>query len=102
MEGAIGILSTQRPFPALLLAAPPDMPRLVNLRPREFEERTWASANPQWSREHKQSPYDGSAGYLNKWEHAFVRWAEGEEKLTFDYLTDFDLDRDLHVLDGYD
>ncbi len=102
MACSIGVLSTQRPFPPLLLAPPPDMPRLVNLRPRGFEERTWASADPNWSRSHRQSPYDGSAGYLNKWEHAFVRWAEGEEKLAFDYLSDHDLDRDPAVLDGYD
>ncbi|HEY0300547.1 MAG TPA: N,N-dimethylformamidase beta subunit family domain-containing protein, partial [Rhizomicrobium sp.] len=102
MQGAIGVLSTMRPFPPLLLAAPPDMPRLVNLRPRDFEERTWAGAEPAWSRRHRQSPYDGSAGFLNKWEHAFVRWAEGEEKLAFDYLTDFDLDQDPQALDGYD
>ncbi|HEY0106602.1 MAG TPA: N,N-dimethylformamidase beta subunit family domain-containing protein [Rhizomicrobium sp.] len=101
MEGAIGVLSTQRPFPPLLLAPPPDMPRLVNLRPRGFEERSWASADPGWSRAHRQSPYDGSAGYLNKWEHAFTRWAEGEEKRVFDYLTDYDLDRDPAALDGY-
>jgi hypothetical protein len=101
MANAIGVLSTQRPFPPLLLAPPPDMPRLVNLRPRDFEERTWAGADPKWSREHAQSPYDGSAGYLHKWEHAFVTWAEGEG-LAFDYLTDFDLDRDPHVLDGYE
>jgi hypothetical protein len=102
MAGAIGVLSTQRPFPPLLLAPPPDMPRLVNLRPRGFEERTWASADPDWSRAHRQSPYDGSAGYLNKWEHVFVRWAEGEENLVFDYLTDRDLDSDPAALDGYD
>jgi hypothetical protein len=102
MAGAIGVLSAQRPFPPLLLAPPPDMPRLVNLRPRDFEERTWASADPAWSRANRQSPYDGSAGYLNKWEHAFVRWAEGDEGLAFDYLTDFDLDTDPGALDGYD
>jgi len=102
MEGAIGVLSTQRPFPPLLLAAPPDMPRLVNMRKRGFEEKSWAGADPQWSRAHGQSPYDGSAGYLNKWEHVFVQWAEGEEKLDFDYLTDFDLDRDPSAFDGYD
>ena len=102
MQGAIGVLSTQRPFPPLLLAAPPDIPRLVNLRPRGFEEKTWASADPNWSREHRQSPYDAAAGFLNKWEHAFVRWAEGDEHLMFDYLTDFDLDRDPAALDGYD
>ncbi|MEI9996271.1 MAG: N,N-dimethylformamidase beta subunit family domain-containing protein [Rhizomicrobium sp.] len=101
MAGAIGVLSTQRPFPPLLLAPPPDMPRLVNLRPRDFAERSWAGADPGWSRAHGQSPYDGSAGYLHKWEHAFVRWAEGDEGLTFDYLTDYDLDRDPAALDGY-
>ncbi|MEJ1967583.1 MAG: N,N-dimethylformamidase beta subunit family domain-containing protein [Rhizomicrobium sp.] len=102
MAGAIGVLSTQRPFPPLLLAPPPEMPRLVTLRPREFGERTWGGADPAWSRALNQSPYDGSAGYLNKWEHAFVRWAEGEEGLAFDYLTDFDLDRDPRALDGYE
>jgi hypothetical protein len=102
MEGALGVLSTQRPFPPLLLAPPPEMPRLVNLRARVFEEKTWGGSDPKWSRAHNQSPYDGSAGYLHKWEHAFVRWAEGDEGLSFDYLTDFDLDRDPHALDGYD
>jgi hypothetical protein len=102
MQGAIGILSTQRPFAPLLLAPPPDMPRLVNLTARGFEEKSWAGANPQWSREHAQSPYDGSAGFLHKWEHAFVRWAEGDENLPFDYLTDFDLDIDPKALDSYE
>ena len=63
MAGAIGVLSSQRPFPPMLLAPPADMPRLVNLRKRGFEERTWAGADPAWSRAHGQSPYDGSAGY---------------------------------------
>ena len=102
MKGAIGRLSTQRPFPPLLLAPPPDMPRLVNLRKRGFLERPWAGADPAWSRAHEQSPYDGSAGFLHKWEHAFVRWAESVENLNFDYLTDYDLDRDAATLDGYD
>ncbi len=91
MAGAIGRLSTQRPFPPLLLAAPADMPRLVNGRKRGFEERPWTGGDPVWSRAHGQSPYDGSAGYLNKWEHHFVRWA-AEEGITLDYLTDHDLD----------
>lgn len=102
MAGAIGRLSDKRPFPPLLLAPPADMPRLVNLRKRGFQERTWAGADPAWSREHGQSPYDGSAGFLHKWEHAFVRWAEGEEGLAFDYLTDRDLDDDPAALEGYE
>src|SRR5579864_7088229 len=39
MEGAIGTLSTQRPFAPLIVAPPSDTPRLVNLRPRRFLER---------------------------------------------------------------
>jgi hypothetical protein len=101
MAGALGVLSTQRPFPPLLLAPPDDMPRLVNLEKRGFGARPWAGADPAWSRAHGQSPYDGSAGYLNKWEHAFVRWAEAEG-LGLDYLTDYDLDRDPEVLAPYD
>ena len=100
MDGAIGVLSAQRPFPPLLLAAPPDMPRLVNLQKRGFEQRPWAGADPAWSRAHGQSPYDGSAGYLNKWEHAFVRWAEAQG-YDFDYLTDYDLDTDPEALEPY-
>ena len=100
MAGALGALSNQRPFAPLLLAPPPDIPRLLNLRKRGFEEKTWAGADPAWSREHGQSPYDGSAGYLNKWEHAFVRWAEAE-CLDLDYLTDHDLDADPAALEPY-
>jgi hypothetical protein len=100
MAGAIGVLSTQRPFPPLLLAPPADMPRLVNLRKRGFEEPSWAGADPAWSRAHGQSPYDGSAGYLNKWEQLFAAWAEGEG-IGLDYLTDFDLDADPAALDPY-
>jgi hypothetical protein len=101
MANATGVLSTQRPIAPLLIAAPDDMPRLVNLRKRGFEERTWAGPEaPTWARTHRQSPYDGAAGFLNKWEHHFVRWAEGEG-LALDYLTDFDLDAEPGALDPY-
>jgi len=100
MAGALGVLSTQRPFAPLLLAPPDGMPRLVNGRARGFEEKPWAGADPAWSRAHGQSPYDGSAGYLGKWEHVFAAWAEGEG-LKVDYLTDFDLDAEPDALDGY-
>jgi hypothetical protein len=100
MEGAIGVLSTQRPFPPLLIAAPDDVPRLVNMRKRGFEEKPWAS-DTAWSRQHHSSPYDRSAGFLNKWEHVFVRWAEAEG-VSFDMLTDYDLDAEADALDPYD
>ena len=49
MLGAIGRLSSLRPFPQLQFAPPADAPRLVNLRKRGFEERPWAGADPAWS-----------------------------------------------------
>ncbi|HEY1751997.1 MAG TPA: N,N-dimethylformamidase beta subunit family domain-containing protein [Caulobacteraceae bacterium] len=99
MRGAIGVLSTRRPFPQMLIAPPADVPRLVNLRPRGFEERPWAG-DRGWPRRRELSPYDNSAGFLHKWEHAFVAWAEGEG-IALDYLTDADLDGDLGALAGY-
>lgn len=100
MAGAIGVLSAERPFPPMLLAPPEGMPRLVNLSPRGFERRPWAGADTHWSKAHRQTPYDGSAGFLHKWEHAFVRWAEGEG-IGLDYLTDRDLEDEPDCLDAY-
>jgi len=102
MQGAIGVLSTQRPFAQMLLAPPPGMPRLVNLAKRGFQRKPWAGADTAWSRAHRQSPYDGSAGFLQKWEEAYVQWAEGVEGRVFDYLTDHDLDAEPDVLDAYE
>ncbi len=99
MRGAIGVLSTRRPFPQMLIAPPADVPRLVNLRERGFEERPFAG-DRAWPRRRELSPYDSSAGFLNKWEHKFAAWAE-EEGLALDYFTDEDLDREPGVLDGY-
>jgi hypothetical protein len=78
MQGAIGVLSTRRPFPQMLIAPPADVPRLVNLRVRDFDERPWAGAR-SCPRRRELSPYDSSAGFLNKWEHAFSRCAESED-----------------------
>jgi hypothetical protein len=99
MRGAIGVLSTQRPFPQMLLAPPADVPRLINLRSRGFKERPWAS-DPAWLRGRQFSPYDGSAGFLHKWEHAFAEWAENQG-IALDYLTDYDLEAEPDVLDPY-
>lgn len=99
MQGAIGVLSTRRPFPQMLIAPPLDVPRLVNLRLRDFEERPWAG-DRNWPRRRELSPYDSSAGFLHKWEHKFVAWAEAEG-VALDYLTDADLDGETDVLAGY-
>jgi hypothetical protein len=99
MEGAIGVLSNQRPFAPLIAAPPADVPRLVNLRPRDFAERPWAG-NRDWGRAHRPSPYDGAAGFLHKWEHKFAAWAEAEG-VTLDYFTDYALDAEPDILDRY-
>lgn len=99
MAGATGVLSTRRPFPQMLVAAPADVPRLANARPRGFEERPWAGGDPAWMRSHRVSPYDLSAGFLNKWEHKFAAWAEGQG-LALDYAIDSDLEA-AGALDGY-
>ncbi|HZZ37027.1 MAG TPA: N,N-dimethylformamidase beta subunit family domain-containing protein, partial [Caulobacteraceae bacterium] len=99
MAGAIGVLSTRRPFPQLMIAPPADAPRLINLRRREFRERPFAG-DPAWQRAHRSSPYDGSAGFLNKWEHAFAAWAEAEG-VALDYFTDRDLDIEPGLLEPY-
>ncbi|MBI1197984.1 MAG: DUF4350 domain-containing protein [Phenylobacterium sp.] len=99
MAGAIGVLSTRRPFPPMIAAPPADIPRLVNMRPRGFGERPFAG-DRDWSRAHRMSPYDGSAGFLHKWEHAFVRWAEAEG-LALDLFTDRDLETEPGLLDAY-
>jgi hypothetical protein len=52
MQGAIGVLSTQRPFAPLIVAAPEDTPRLVNTRARRYLERPWAG-NRDWARAHR-------------------------------------------------
>jgi hypothetical protein len=76
-----------------------DTPRLVNARPRRFLERPWASSR-EWARLHRPSPYDRSAGFINKWEHAFVAWAEDNE-IALDIFTDHDIDRESGVLAPY-
>lgn len=99
MANATGILSARRPFVQNLIAPPAGVPRLVNMRKREFGERPWAGGDPAWMRAHAMSPYDNSAGFLQKWEHAFAAWAEAEG-IAPDYLTDHDLER-ADALDGY-
>lgn len=99
MDEAIGVLSTERPFAPLIVAPPADAPRLVNDRKRGFKERPWAS-DPKWMAAHRASPYDGSAGFLHKWEHAFVAWAEAEGYV-LDFFTDYDLEVEPDLLAGY-
>ena len=99
MAAAIGVLSSQRPFAQNIVAMAPGGPRLMNAGVRGFEERP-RTDKPEFWREHGLSPYDGAAGFLNKWEHAFVAWAEGEG-VELDYFTDYDLEAGPDVLAPY-
>lgn len=96
---AVGRLSRLRPFAQNLLLVRPGQQRLINPEPRAFGaialpgDAAWFAANAP-------SPYDGSAGFIDKWEHVFVAWAE-TNGLEFDYLTDHDLEAGAGVLDGY-
>jgi hypothetical protein len=99
MEHGTGLLSMQRPFNPGLIAMPARAPRMINEGIRGFGEPP-QGPDPQFWRDHGFTPFDGSAGYLNKWEHAFVQWAE-DQGLALDYLTDYDLDSDPTALDGY-
>ena len=99
MKGAIGVLSTRRPFPQMIIGAPSDTPRLINDRPRGMNERPWAG-DLKWRKGKVVTPYDGSAGFLYKWEHVFAAWAE-RESIALDFFTDYDLETEPGLLDGY-
>lgn len=99
MARAIGVLSARRPFAQNIVAMAPDGPRLMNAGVRGFQERP-RTDKPEFWREHGLSPYDGAAGFLNKWEHHFVAWAEGAG-IALDYFTDWDLEAEPDVLAPY-
>lgn len=99
-DGAIGRLSRMRPLTQTMFAPPPGAPRLVNKTRRGLGEMP-IPGDMQWMMEHRPSPYDGSAGFLQKWEHVFVRWAE-EAGYAFDYMTDMDFETEPDCLQGYD
>ena len=96
---AIGRLSTQRPFAQMLIAPPADIPRLVNPKIRGVGERPF-SWDREWVKQHRPSAFDGSAGFTDKWEHAFVRWAESEG-IKLDYVTDYDFETNPSLVEGY-
>lgn len=96
---AIGELSTERPFTEFIVNTPDGSPRLVNQRKRQKDEHPFA-IDPEFMLNSPFSPFDGSAGFVNKWEHKFVEWAD-TVGLEFDYLTDKDVE-DPTVLNDYE
>lgn len=100
-QGAIGKLSRMRPYPQGLIAPPDGAPRLINMSVRGVGEMP-LPGDPAWAMAHGPTPYDGSACFLQKWEHRFATWAE-ENGYAIDYLTDHDFEGDdPRLLDGYE
>lgn len=94
------IVSVDRPFSRYLIASPAPT-RIADLTHRGFGEGAGA---PQALRDgianFDFSLWDTAAGYMNKWEHVFARWAE-REGYELAYLTQEDLRRNPNCLDGH-
>jgi hypothetical protein len=99
LEHGLGAVSAERPFPPGILYVGPDAPRTINGGDRGFGELP-VMPSRQYRMAHGYGPLDLSAGFINKWEHAFVVWCE-ENDVDLDYLTDHDVDSIPDVLDGY-
>jgi hypothetical protein len=99
LNHGLGVVSSERPFAPGILYVDPSAPRTINEGRRGLRA---APVMPSRAFRTQQGlgPLDLSAGFLNKWEHAFVRWGESIG-LELDYLTDGDLEADPGVLDGY-
>ena len=98
-DGAIAKLSRMRPYSQNLLVSPESAPRLVNLETRGVNQ-PGMPGSLEVVMALGLTPYDGSAGFVNKWEHHFAVWAESEG-YDFDYVTDHDFEDMDDVLDGY-
>ncbi|MEM9041750.1 MAG: N,N-dimethylformamidase beta subunit family domain-containing protein [Actinomycetota bacterium] len=96
---ALGRLSRLRPLAQKMFAPPPGAPRLVNLHRRELNRLAFPGT-AEFMAEHEPSPYDGAAGFVDKWEHRFAAWAE-DEGIDLDYATDHDFESDPDLLAGY-
>ncbi len=96
---AATVLSARRPFSAGLLKPRSPTHRLVTQRRRDFMERPFIGEVADEVRAGGEG-WDCPAGFLDKWEHPFVAWAEGAG-YALDYLTDGDLENEPRALDGY-
>lgn len=98
-QRALGRLSRLRPMAQAMLVPPPGAPRLVNSEMREVGGFSFPGTI-EWMSEHQPSSYDGSAGFIDKWEHRFATWAENNG-YDLDYVSDHDFESDPNLLDGY-
>jgi hypothetical protein len=97
--GPARILSAHRPFSAGQMQPRSPRHRIVTPAPRGFMQSP--GAGEIWEEAGAGGEIqDCPAGYVDKWEHAFVAWAE-TEGYRLDFLTDADLDSDPTSLEGY-
>lgn len=92
-------LSAERPFAAGIMKPAAPHHRIVTRERRGFRERPSAGEILDEVMAGGQG-WDCPAGFVDKWEHAFVAWAE-EHGYALDYLTDADLDAEPDALRGY-
>lgn len=98
LHSVAGRLSAERPFSRGLMKPASPKHRLVNEERRGFRERT-VPGEVIHELDAGGNGWDCPAGFTDKWEHAFVAWAE-EEGLALDYLTDKDME-EPGALNGY-
>ncbi len=91
-------LSAQRPFAAGIMKPRSPAHRIVTRTRRGFREPPTPGEVLDEVMAGGQG-WDCPAGFLDKWEHAFVAWAE-EAGYALDYLIDTDLERDPDALAG--
>ncbi len=96
---AIGSLSRMRPLAQGMFAPPLNSPRLINYTRRAKDEMA-LPGDVDWMAKHQPSPYDGSAGYLQKWEHRFSEWMEAHN-FSVDYLCDHDFETEDPIASDY-
>lgn len=92
-------LSSARPFPAGMMQPVSEKHRIVSETRRGFRERAMPGEVIHEVLAGGQG-WDCPAGFTDKWEHAFVAWAE-DAGYELDYLTDYDLEAEPRALDGY-
>jgi hypothetical protein len=90
-------LSTRRPFSPGIMQPSSDRHRIVNPERRGFRARAAAGEVSIEVKAGGQG-WDCPAGFVDKWEHCFVAWAEAAG-YELDYLTDADLETE--TLEGY-
>jgi hypothetical protein len=91
-------LSAERPFTAGIMKPASTSHRIVTRARRGFRETPSAGEVVDEVMAGGQG-WDCPAGFVDKWEHAFVAWAE-ENGIALDYLTDRDLE-EPDALRGY-